>query len=332
MRIIGVAALSLLLVCQSHADETISTSSITASAMSMSCIDYKVVGACFWLVCGASCKVKVSPKVGHYNPDLVISAHNGIANNPWTEANAITGTASKSVLNTIISAMGGVGTQSEAGGNRTSQNSGEGREHQALKFKDSDAIGHPVASIPIGYRCPSQAQTLFPYFISGADTMAWRFGLPETIYPQALIPGRREVGHFPTHTWGSVYPRSGFINQTSDPKAGAVIAQRAGDIVTRKSQPHVYSSVIRSVGGQMKTWPPSALIEGDKKTGKWQMLTPKQESSCSVFGDNDLAAANGWGGGKVATSGNYAWTLWRPYKCCQRKGIFLYSIDFISYP
>ncbi|HCF4369869.1 TPA: TIGR03756 family integrating conjugative element protein, partial [Pseudomonas aeruginosa] len=30
-----------------------------------------------------------------------------------------------------------------------------------------------------------------------------------------------------------------------------------------------------------------------------------------------------------AVDGDYAWALWRPYSCCQRKGqIFLGSTDF----
>ena len=295
-------------------------------------MNYQVIGACFWLKCGFKCKVKVSAKVGHYNPDVVVSAHNGNANNPWIEANSIVGSASKSALNTIIAAMGGSPSSASAGGNRTSQTS----QHQATKFKDSDAIGHPSASIPIPYRCPSQATTFFPYFVSGLDTLAWRFGLPEAIYPQAIIPGLREIGNFPLNTWGSLYPRSGFINQTSDPKAGAVIAQRVGSVITQGGQPHVYSALQGGSGirGGMKVWPPTMpLKEGNAKTGKWQMLVPKMESSCSVFGQNDLATIAGWGGGKMSSTGNYAWTLWRPYKCCKKRGqLFLYSIDFKSYP
>jgi hypothetical protein len=40
--------------------------------------------------------------------------------------------------------------------------------------------------------------------------------------------------------WGNVYPRSGFVSQTDDDKASAVVAQRVADIITRAGQPHVY--------------------------------------------------------------------------------------------
>lgn len=329
----SLVSISLMSFSTVSVSETsiINTGSIISSVASSSCIDYQIVGVCFWLDCKGKCKIKVSPKVAHFNPDLVISAHNGVGNNPWSEANAITGAASKTAINTIMSALGGIGAGVEAGSNRA----GTDKSHQALKFKSADAIGHPATTITVPYRCPSQASSFFPYFISGLDTVSWRMGIPEAVYPQAVIPGMREVGSFPTHTWGSVYPRSGFINQSSDPKAAAVIAQRVGDVVTRTGQPHVYSALHGGDGirGGMKVWPPAELKENDKKTGVWQMLAPEPSSSCEVFGVNDLASASGWDGGKLATTGNYAWTLWRPYKCCKKVGqIFLYSIDYKSYP
>ena len=43
--------------------------------------------------------------------------------------------------------------------------------------------------------------------------------------------------------------------------------------------------------------------------------------------------AEGVGGGRVDSEGDYVWNLWRPYKCCQRRGQwFLFDIDWISYP
>tara|TARA_R110001606_G_C15404703_1_gene654255 strand:+ start:45315 stop:46322 length:1008 start_codon:yes stop_codon:yes gene_type:complete len=331
--LVGLLSITILSYSAISAGETktISTASIISAAASASCIDYQIVGVCFWLDCGGKCKIKVSPKVAHFNPDLVVSAQNGVGNNPWTEANSIVGTASKSAVNAIMSSLGGIGGDVEAGGNR----GGTDKNHQALKFKSADAIGHPAATITIPYRCKSQSSSFYPYFISGVDTLAWRLGVPEMVYPQALMPGVREVGNFPSNTWGSVYPRSGFINQSSDPKAAAVIAQRVADIVTRGGQPHVYSALKGGDGIQdgMKVWPPAGLKENDEKTGKWQMLAPLPSSSCEVFGTNDLVSASGWGGGKLATTGNYAWTLWRPYKCCKKEGqLFLYSIDFKSYP
>lgn len=306
--------------------QTISTADIVSAAASASCVDYRLTGICFWLRCGGNgCDVETSPRVGHHNPDLVVSAHNGAANNPWKEANGITGKVSASAIGAILNASASV----PAGSNRAST----GDDLETMKFKGSDAIGHPVASVSMPYSCPSQATSFKPYFISGLDAIAWRLGVPESVYPEALVPGRREVGNFPANTWGSVYPRSGFISQTSDAKAAAVIAQRVGDIVTRTGQPHVYQSLSGRPSYNGRIWPPGPLKENTDKEGKWQMLTPEKSKTCSVFGENDTTSLTGWDGGRQAETGNYAWTLWRPYECCERKGQkFLYSITFTSYP
>ncbi len=83
----------------------------------------------------------------------------------------------------------------------------------------------------------------------------------------------------------------------------------------------------------MKVWSPGPLVEKDNSTGIWQMLAPEPESSCDVFGINDLASLTGWGGGRVDPEGDYVWNLWRPYQCCRRRGqFFLLNIDWIAYP
>ena len=82
-----------------------------------------------------------------------------------------------------------------------------------------------------------------------------------------------------------------------------------------------------------RVWPPGPLVETDQRTGTWQMLLPRPETSCKVFGINDLDSLAGWGGGRVDAQGDYVWNLWRPYKCCQRRGqLFLFDIDWASYP
>ena len=68
-------------------------------------------------------------------------------------------------------------------------------------------------------------------------------------------------------------------------------------------------------------WPAGALMEGDASTGKWQELTPVLSSSCTVFPRNGFLTQ--------AQQGDYAWALWRPYACCERRGqVFLGSVDF----
>ena len=188
-----------------------------------------------------------------------------------------------------------------------------------------------------GFLCPvAGARPLFPHFVSGLDALAWRGEIPEILYPASLLPGLREIGQWPLHSWGSVYPRSGWVTQTDEPKAAAVLAQRAGDIVTRVGQPHVYVPVgtggTTSAGG-MRVWlPPYPLDERDDRGGKWQMLSPIAEGACRRFGTNDLAALTSWGGGRVDPGGDYAWNLWRPYRCCSEEGLFLLDVDLAPFP
>ena len=315
---------------------TITTPQIIARTTSaaVSCMRWTPVGLCFWLRCSFSgCKVRTSIKIGHYNPDLVVSAYNDIGGNPWAEIRATLGLAQQLATTGLLGALLPIPVGSA--GNRTEGTSG--RDHKNLAYRETDAIGHPLSSMSgvvagIGLVCPSQTAPLLPYFQSSLDALSWRQEVPEIFYPASLIPGLREVGAWPAHTWGGVYPRTGWTTQTDEPKAAALNAQRAGDIVTRLSQPHIYLPVIGSPGSG-KVWPPGSLVEGDSHTGTWQMLAPRAESGCKVFGTSDLTSLTSWGGGKVDSGGDYAWNLWRPYKCCRRRGQwFLFDIDWVTYP
>jgi integrating conjugative element protein (TIGR03756 family) len=184
-----------------------------------------------------------------------------------------------------------------------------------------------------GLVCGSQTNAFVPYFQSGIDALSWRQEIPEIFYPASWIPGLREIGTWPLQSWGSVHPRTGWTTQAEEPKAAAVNAQRAGDIVTRLGQPHVYRPLLGPFSLNQRIWPPGALVEKDARTGTWQMLTPRPETNCNVFGTNDLFGLSGWGGGRVDPGGDYVWNLWRPYQCCGRRGQwFLFDINWISYP
>jgi len=58
------------------ASAAINSAAIIASTLSPTCLEYKVVGICYWLLCTPfGCKVKTSTKVRHYVPDAVVSAY-----------------------------------------------------------------------------------------------------------------------------------------------------------------------------------------------------------------------------------------------------------------
>jgi integrating conjugative element protein (TIGR03756 family) len=317
-------------------NETTSSSSLVANAVSAfpACGRWQVTGICFYLVCTLyECHTEESIKYGHYNPDLVVSAYNtssndNIGGNPWMEGKSITGQLSTSTAASILDAIPSAGDFSHG-------------KHQNMIFKEADAIGHPAAAITNNSSpplCPTDAAAFKPYFLSGLDALAWRWQVPEQVYPQSYVPGLREVGAGRLYTWGNLYPRSGFSTQSDEVKMAAVIAQRTADIVTRDSQPHAYLSLNEGdqdanlhVNGSTMVWSPGPIVENDPTNGWWQMTVPVVDNTCTVFGTNDLAMPAGWGGGKVARSGSYAWTLWRPYQCCSIEGTYLFSIG-IPYP
>ncbi|EAX2557724.1 TIGR03756 family integrating conjugative element protein, partial [Salmonella enterica] len=215
-------ALSLMLTAGSlpPVNAAINTATIVASSASPSCISWRVSGICYWLLCTPfGCTVKTSIKVTHFIPETVVSVYQDKGKNPWTEMALVSGT-SGGVENAISGAQAGL---SAGGGESVSKVPGQRSLH--TRFKYADAIGHPATSliggqIP-GYSCNSAATPLFPYFLSTLDTLVWRTGVPELAYPEALIPGKREVGSQASQNmWGNVYPRSGFIIQQDDYKAG----------------------------------------------------------------------------------------------------------------
>nr|WP_321145232.1 TIGR03756 family integrating conjugative element protein [Pseudomonas extremaustralis] len=282
------------------------TGSITSSVLSPNCLDYRVVGICFWLLCTPfGCTVKTSTKVRHFIPELVVSSYATTGNNPWTEMAALSAPISGA----------------EGGGNLITPNT---HRDNLPRFKNVDGIGHPggwaatqLASHS-GYACTSAATALMPYYLSILDSLAWRQGIPESVYPESLMPGIREIGRQASgNMWGNVYPRQGFLVQPDDFKAAAVMAQRAGDVISRNGQPHVYVPLTPTPRDGY--WPPGPIVENDASTHKWQLLSPQTQPTCAIFPSDPVQSADG----------GYAWSLWRPYSCCKREGqTFLFSIDF----
>lgn len=201
-------ALSILLTCGPSV--ALDSGSITSSVLSPGCLEYRIVGICFWLLCTPfGCTVRTSTKVRHFIPELVVSSYATTGNNPWTE------------MTTLSAAIIGA----EGGGNLITPNT---HRDNLPRFKNVDGIGHPggwaatqLAS-QSGYACASGATAFMPYYLSTLDSLAWRHGIPESLYPESLMPGIREVGREASGSmWGNVYPRQGFLVQPDDFKAAA---------------------------------------------------------------------------------------------------------------
>ncbi len=307
----------------------ISTDEIAALSLSSACLDYQISGVCLFLVCDLfECGIETTPRISHFLPDVVVSAYQRTGENPWSEMAGL-GAAGAGAVSGLL----GAATELLVDGGHQREGT-RIKAHENVRFKETDVIGNPTVSgteltQAYGFLCSSEAESFFPYFLSTVDAIGWRSGVTELIYPASFMPGLREIGHWPLNTWGSVHPRQGFVNTSEDPKAAAVCAQRAADIVTRVLQPHAY---VFLGGGDCGVGcePPGPVFENDPENSKWQMLTPIPETSCDVFGLNDVLQPISWADFKqVDETEDYAWNLWRRYRCCfPHLGIFLGSVEF----
>lgn len=307
----------------------LNTAGIVASALNPTCISWRISGICYWLFCTPySCVIRTSVKVTHFMPDAVVTVHNNPADTPWTELSLLTDTAAGAASSLFPYSLGG-------GNNETKRHAGSDTRARKMniRFKDSDVTGHPALAATSfnrlmgslsSYSCSSSATAFQPYFYSTLDAFAWRSGLPETLYPESVTPGRRELGGF-GNMWGNIYPRSGWVTQENDYKAAATVAQRTADLVTRVGQFHVYTPMTASPSPGY--WPPGPVTENTGfQNHKWQRLTPSMSPSCAVFPDISSEANFS---ALTAADAKYGWTLWRPYSCCKRRGqTFLYSTSY----
>ncbi len=315
----------------------------TTAAQDVACLDFRINGVCLFLICTiAGCEIETSIQFRHFNPALVVTSYNALDQSPWSEIQGLFGDAQVqandaqfSILGTNLNSLQGGGTPTDD--IPTTDDDTQRRRVKRTIFKNAEVIGSPgnalslAGSLGLPLFCPTtDVFPLFPYFLSGVDAFAWRSGLTEIIFPETFIPGLREIGEFPFNSWGSVHPRSGFLNSPEEPKAAAVMAQRAADIATRESQPHVYipvGSVEGFPAGSLVVFEPGPVVENDPDNSKWQFLVPVTEDTCEAFGENDTTdVAGGWSSNRVSAAGDYAWALWRPYRCCEEKGLFLAEI------
>ncbi|MGN5643402.1 TIGR03756 family integrating conjugative element protein, partial [Burkholderia multivorans] len=254
----------------------VDTATLIASVLSPDCLAWRVVGVCYWLSCSMfGCTVQTSVKVRHYVPDAVVSSYSRTGANPWTE----------------VSFMSAPLPFAQGGGSGTTN---QPHENNLAVFKNADVIGHPGMAAfgqfagQFGMTCPGAGVPFDPYLLSTFDTIAWRDGIPESVYPESLIPGMREIGSRTTaNLWGSVYPtcrqwwsdgsiglRARLLQQV-DPDLLTKIGQWAGfasqnqvdddvirTIVAPRQQVLNQGQVYADYGGQIGKTLPNAVTRG----------------------------------------------------------------------
>lgn len=319
--------MSLALIFSSIISETamadqISDSQIIADTIqgTSNCIHYQVVGLCFWQ------KTWYSPprptlKLDQYLPDTVVSVYTKPDNNPWWFAS--------NVIDPVANQAGQAEIQNTT---HFKMGFGDGHDNSGLdinnRFHEVDIIGNPALIFfgRLGVMLPSAAQAYKPYYVSLLDAYLWRFPGLEKLYPGAMVPGIHEVGTLVLHDWGAVFPRNGYVNQPDDAKAAAVATQRASDIITKSGQPHIYFPLSNSCGKKCTADP----VAENSKQVEYQMIYPKVEKSCMIFGQSDMGSLQPWGM-DAAQAGNdrYVWVMWRHYHgCVPGHGKFIGSMDF----
>lgn len=294
-----------------YASDTINSFDVVEDTLkgASHCLHYKIVGMCFWLRCSIEgCGIKTTLKIDHYLPDVVVSSYTHPNNNPWWFA--------QQVEDPVLYQAGKMQMHHFA---HFSMGSGDEQDnsHRDLnnKFHEVDIIGNPALSILSGYDVllPSTATPFTPYYSSLMDTYAWRFLALERFYPGSFIPGIHDVGTFVLHDWGPVYPRNGYVNQPDDAKAAAVDVLRASTIVTATGQPHIYMPLSNTCGKHCRAYP----VKENSKDAQYQMIYPKVEKQCIVFGGSDITSLHPWET-DAYTKGHdrYVWILWRHYRGC----------------
>lgn len=137
----GVASVLLLSATGSYA---LNTATIVGSVASPDCLEYRVVGICYWLYCTwTGCTVRTSIKVRHYIPDAIVSSYSNTGENPWIE----------------VRPMSTPNPSAQTGGDGTTN---EDHENNLAKFKNADVIGHP------GVEVFNQFVSSSGYFCEGA--------------------------------------------------------------------------------------------------------------------------------------------------------------------
>ena len=321
---IGLLLLNTSLLADNN-NNSLSSVAVVSDTLkgSSKCMHYKIIGMCFWLKChGIYCHIDTTLKIDQYLPDAVVSSFTKPTNNPWWYA--------KHVEDPVFYQAGKMQIQAA-----THFHIGFGEEHdnslndQNNKFHEVDIIGNPTLLLFDNLKIflPSTAVPFAPYYSSLLDAYAWRFPALERFYPGSVIPGIHDVGKILIHDWGPVYPRNGYVNQPDDAKAAAVTALRASTIITEMAEPHIYNSLSNSCGSHCKADP----IKENSTKAQYQMIYPKVETQCTVFGGSDITSLHPWES-DAAEKGHhrYIWVLWRHYHGCipDHSAKYIGSINF----
>lgn len=228
------------------------------------------------------------------------------------------------------------------------------------------ALGQIMSSLNVSSFCYSKVIPFKPYYTTKTDP-EWRLGLGERLNSlgDSVTTNPRNINNYGSHFdfsnpvasldaalgiyWGYLYPRMGFTKNQSIYRSAGLTAQRVGSIISYNTGDtgginlHVSSTYDwppSETGGNTKSYGISSVTEHSDKHA-WQLNYPqgKRGSGCYRFPDVAWDGANYINGGGphnqmsnnldlTSDSNSYVFTLWRTYKCCTRKGKFLFDVQW----
>jgi integrating conjugative element protein (TIGR03756 family) len=294
-------------------NNNINSVSITKATLTAlpSCLHYQIpTHFCIWV--SELGEVNVTPIVSHYLPDVVISVFNKPHDNPWLEINKILDSVSQPIQNQLVKDVTGIAAGSGS-------HSFETENEQNVIFKEADIVGNPALTlIPNHGLLHSTATPFIPYFQSMLDSLQWR-GLPPASLPEealALIFNvQHHIGKGLTN-WGGIYPHEGKVANDNDMKAAAVIAERAGDLITNPANlGHIFKSLSTKCGEHCSAAP----IQENSKETYFQMIYPITQNECHILGES-----NSYDPTMLNSEGSYTWVVWRHYSgCADGEGVYV---------
>lgn len=301
--------LSVALISQITFAE-INSATITEATISAvpNCLHYRVLGICYWM---NDVGINTTPFVEHYLPDVVVTVFNQPSDDPWTEIKTTVDQAGSAAEKQIVSYFSGF----QAG---DGQHSFTDPHEQNVFFKEADVMGNPgLAALSIPGLLPSTATPLVPYYQSMLDAALWRgFPIGGVMPPEEIYAVVADIPHHIGNVvinWGGIYPHEGKIATSNDAKAAAVIAQRAGDLVTSSDVLHLTGHIYHQLSNQCGQECNASPVKENSKETQFQMIYPIQNNQCDYFGKTATYGNNI----ETKTKGAYAWIIWRHYKGCR---------------
>ncbi len=149
------------------------------------------------------------------------------------------------------------------------------------------------------------------------DSAAWR-GFPQLKTTQ-LEEAYAMVADIQHHIgtgliyWGGIYPHDGKVSTSNDAQAAAVIAQRAGDLITSTSMMPISGNIYQSLSNICGQECNAASVQENSDKTEFQMIYPVVTDTCDDFGKT----MNYGEDAETKTNGAYVWVLWRFYSGCR---------------